>query len=311
MALSAILKGAQFPRISANARPPGRIAVLAWALATVAVAATLASSLFSRDAGYGASAFVTTSTVAAAPAAAAPEAQAVAVDPAAFRRPAPPLDGRPRVAVIVRGLGLSKQATAAAIADLGPDITLALSAYGRDLQRDADAARASGHEVFLDVPVEPAGFPANDAGPQAILSSLTATENGARLRWSLARFSGFPGLVFAPGSPALDDPATLAPLLAEPDLRGLIWAHAGARGFAGAQSDTVSAVIALDAGVAPAEIDAAFERLEGIARSNGAALVIVTPTPAAMARLKTWTATLGDKGLLLVPASALAVTPAS
>ena len=39
--------------------------------------------------------------------------------------------------------------------------------------------------------------------------------------------------------------------------------------------------------------------------------MIVSPAPATLARLKAWTAGLDDKGIALVPASALAIAPAS
>ncbi|MFT3810769.1 MAG: divergent polysaccharide deacetylase family protein [Micropepsaceae bacterium] len=312
MAVSAILKGVRLPRRTVRPRPmPARVRVsaLAWAVAVIALVAVAASSLSGGT--VGASALVTTGKAVAAEPAHPVETVRPLADPASYRRAAPPPDGRPRVAVIVRGLGLSARVTAAVIADLPPDITLALSAYGRDLQTDADAARADGHEVFLDIPVEPQGYPANDAGPQALLTSLSAAENAQRLEWSIARFTGYPGLVFAAGSPALEDAATMAPLFDKAGPGGLIWAHAGAKGFDGARVETAAAAVTLPAGASPADADAAFERLEALARKSGTALIIVSPAPATLARLKIWTASLEDKGLVLAPASALAVAPAS
>lgn len=314
MAVSAILKGARLPRLPARvrmARPPGRVAALAWALGVVALGAIVTSSMMSP--GHGASALVTTGSAAAAtahPASSAPGAETLH-NPADYRRPPPPIDGRPRVAIIVRGLGLSKMATAAAIADLPADITLGLSAYGRALQHDADAARADGHEIFLDMPVEPPGYPANDAGPQALLTSLSAAENAARMQWALERFTGFAGVILAPGSPALDSPELVTALLGEPGVQGLVWAHANGRGFAGARADIAAAALAVGSGASAHEIDSALERLEALARKNGVALAVVSPTPAMMARLKVWVSGLEGDGIALVPASALAVSPAS
>lgn len=313
MAVSAIFKGARLPRMPARmrlARPPGRVAVLAWALGIVALGGAAASSYMSH--GYGVSALVVTGPASASiPAHPKAEPREIALDPTEFRRTAPSADGRPRVAVIVRGLGLSRKTTAAAIADLPADVTLALSAYGRDLQRDADTARADGHEVFLDMPVEPAGYPGNDAGPQALLTSLTAAENDGRLQWALSRFIGFPGIVFAPGSPALDSAAFVTPLLHGPGRSGLVWAAFGAKGFEGADAAVAAAAIDIAAGSSDHDVDMALERLEAVARKGGSALAIVSATPVVMARVKAWAAGLEDEGIALVPASALAVTPAS
>ncbi|MBL8572458.1 MAG: divergent polysaccharide deacetylase family protein [Hyphomicrobiaceae bacterium] len=312
MAVSAILKGVRVPRLNLRTRPMtarARISALSWAVAVIALVAVAASSLNGGKAG--ASAFVTTGTAHASET--APEIETVRplADPATYRRAAPAADGRPRVAVIVRGLGLSARITGGAIADLPPDVTLALSAYGRDLQKDADAARADGHEVFLDVPVEPQGYPANDAGPQALLTSLSAAENAQRLEWSMARFTGFPGLVFAPGSPALESAETMAPLFDKAGPGGLVWAHAGAKGFDGARVETAAAAVTLPASASAADADAAFERLNALARKSGAALIIVTPAPTTLTRLKIWIGALENEGIVLVPASALAVAPAS
>lgn len=284
---------------------------MTWALTIAALGGAAASSMFAR--GYGVSALVTTGPADASATIAPhnPAPAATLIDPAEFRRRAPPPDGRPRVAIIVRGLGLSKAATAQAIADLPADVTLALSAYGRELQHDADAARADGHEVFLDIPVEPKGYPANDAGPEALLTALTPGENGARLQWALGRFIGFPGLVFAPGSPALESAEMLAPLFEGPALKGLVWAHAGAKGFADAKVDMATATLTIDPSASSDDVDRALERLEAAARKGTAALAIVGSAPATVERLKAWTASLDDKGIALVPASALAVSSGS
>jgi len=314
MALLASLKGARLPRRPARprlSRPPSRLAVLTWTLTVAALGGAVASSLFGP--GYGVSALVTTGPAEASAEIEPHEAPPAAtlIDPTEFRRPAPPADGRPRVAIIVRGLGLSKAATAQAVADLPADVTLALNAYGRNLQHDSDAARADGHEVFLDVPVEPKGYPANDSGPEALLTSLSAGENSERLQWALGRFIGFPGLVFAPGSPALESAATLSLLFDGQALKGLVWAHATAKGFDDAKIETATATITIEPGASADDVDSALERLEGAARKGGAALAIVGPAPVTLERLKAWTVALEDKGIVLVPASALAVTPAS
>lgn len=314
MAVLASLMGA-LPRRPARPRlqrPPTRLAVLTWTLSIAALGGAVASSFFGPD--YGVSALVTTGTASAAltaghdPKGADPVA--LQVDPTEFRRPAASADGRPRIAIIVRGLGLSKSTTARALADMPPDVTLALSAYGRDLQHDADAARADGHEVFLDVPVEPQGYPANDAGPEALLSSLGADENRERLKWALGRFVGFPGLVLAAGSPALDNPAIVTALLDDPSLKGLVWAYANAKGFADAKVEMTQAAVTIDGAAGPDDIGNALERLEAAARKGGSALAIVSPAPATLDRLKAWTSELDARGLALVPASALALSPA-
>lgn len=44
-----------------------------------------------------------------------------------------------------------------------------------------EEARAAGHEVLLEVPMEPIGYPANDPGPRPLLTSLSAEANAKRI----------------------------------------------------------------------------------------------------------------------------------
>src|SRR5437763_1565830 len=56
-------------------------------------------------------------------------------------------NGRPRIALIIGGLGLNTRATRAAIETLAPQITLSFVPYDEGLQGWIDMARAHGHEV--------------------------------------------------------------------------------------------------------------------------------------------------------------------
>src|SRR5581483_10639350 len=98
----------------------------------------------------------------------------------AFARPVQPLPGKPdapRIALIVTGLGIGTNATTDAIAKLPGPVTLALVPYGADIAALATRARTSGHEVLLQVPMEPFEYPDNDPGPQTLLTSLTPPQN--------------------------------------------------------------------------------------------------------------------------------------
>ena len=54
-------------------------------------------------------------------------------------------------------------------------------------------ARGEGHEVLLQVPMEPFDYPDNDPGPQTLLTSLDAGQNIDRLHWLMSRFQGYVG----------------------------------------------------------------------------------------------------------------------
>src|SRR5919198_4874654 len=78
----------------------------------------------------------------------------------------------PRVALIVTGLGIGASGTSEALAKLPGLVTLAFAPYGTDLERVVARARGDGHEVLLQIPMEPFDYPDNDPGPRTLLTSL-------------------------------------------------------------------------------------------------------------------------------------------
>ena len=82
-------------------------------------------------------------------------------------------------------------------------MTFAFAPYGGDLERLVARARDEGHEVLLQVPMEPFDYPDNDPGPQTLLTSLDAGQNIDRLHWLMSRFQGYVGspISWAPASP--------------------------------------------------------------------------------------------------------------
>ena len=88
--------------------------------------------------------------------------------PAAATNP----DG-PRIALIVGGLGVGASSTSDALSKISGPVTFAFAPYGSDLDNLVARARGEGHEVLLQVPMEPFDYPDNDPGPQTLLSSLS------------------------------------------------------------------------------------------------------------------------------------------
>ena len=90
-----------------------------------------------------------------------------------------------------------------------------------------DAARLAEHEYLLSIPMEPQGFPLNDPGKQALMTSLSPEQNRERLDWMLSRIAGYVGAVGAEGSLRGERFASLPdeinPVLAELARRGLLY----------------------------------------------------------------------------------------
>ncbi|MDE2373352.1 MAG: divergent polysaccharide deacetylase family protein [Hyphomicrobiales bacterium] len=235
----------------------------------------------------------------------------------AFAVPVKPLPGRPdapRVALIVAGLGISTSGTAAAITRLPAAVTLAFMPYGADVAHMVARARGEGHEILLQVPMEPFNYPDNDSGPQTLLTSLTPAQNLDRLHWLMARFQGYVGIAGAMGARFTASEQAFSPVLHETAKRGLIFVDDGTnpRSVAGriAGADNLpfaKADMVLDSVPTPVEIDHALGRLEMAAREHGVAVGISSALPVSIDRIVKWAKAAEARGFLLVPITAVAL----
>jgi polysaccharide deacetylase 2 family uncharacterized protein YibQ len=228
-----------------------------------------------------------------------------------YARPAPATAG-PRVEVVVGGLGIGPAATVEAIAKLPPSVTLAFAPYGDELDRFVARARDEGHEVMLQIPMEPFDYPANDPGPHTLTVRAKPQETLERLQWVMARFTGYTGLVTFMGARLTADEAALAPILREAASRGLLVLDDGSssrsviRTGTTAQVPTLRAQAVVDAVARPDAIDRELARLEDTARSRGFAIGTASALPMSVDRIARWAKALESKGIELVPVSALA-----
>lgn len=232
-----------------------------------------------------------------------------------YARPFDAADTRPRVAVIIAGLGLSALPTESAIDQLPGEISLAFDSYARELPSSVGRARGAGHEVLLSLPMEPADYPRQDAGPYALLTSLNATQNEERLDWVMSRAAGYIGLISTEAPHFTTVQESLSPVLQILKKRGLLLVEGGAeKSVAGALSvalnlPRVASDRILDDEASRESIDQRLAELETTARQKGAALGIGYAYPATIERVAAWAKTLEEKGLALAPASALAALP--
>ncbi len=127
----------------------------------------------------------------------------------ARRAPAAP-EGAPRIVLVVGGMGLSQTGTQKAIEALPEDITLAFAPYGSSLQRWVDKARAEGHEVLLQIPLEPVGYPEENPGEHTLLVSTDRRATAEDLAWVLARMTSYAGVMNYMGGRFLSDSKAMA-----------------------------------------------------------------------------------------------------
>lgn len=218
---------------------------------------------------------------------------------------------KPRVAVLINGMGLSDGVTSEVIKDLPAPISVAYGAYGRNLQDWVERARGAGHEVLLQVPLEPLDYPTNDPGPHTLLTTLPPEENMKRLQWLMSRFTGYVGVTNLMGAKFETTQAALAPMLEEIKARGLLFVDDGSvKDSAGSKVagaiglDYAAADVQIDAVPSPADIAKALSHLEAVAKERGAAIGVASAKPDTIKQISQWAGQLQGKGIILIPVSA-------
>lgn len=218
-----------------------------------------------------------------------------------------------QVALLVGGLGVSGSATAEAMKTLPGVVSLAFVPYGGEVARLAAAARGAGHEILLQLPMEPFEYPDNDPGPQTLLTSLTAEQNIDRMQWAMSRIQGYVGILNYMGGRFTSTETAIGPVLREVAKRGLVYVDDGtsprslAGQFAGANNlPFAKAAVVIDAVPSNAEIDRALARLEATARETGKAVGIARALPLSIERLAQWIKQAEGRGIVVVPITAIA-----
>ena len=226
--------------------------------------------------------------------------------------------GGPRIAVVLTGLGLSAAATEAAIKQLPPAVTLSFSPYARRLGQWIALARVNGHEVMIDLPMEPITFPEDDPGPHALLTFLDSKQNLRRLDWVLNRGESFVGVAAVMGSRFAASEEDMVPVMAALRERGLMFLdnRASDRSVAGEIANRLGLPHAmndrtLDAAQASRiAINSRLTEIERLAEEKGHSIAMAQPYPVTLERLRDWAAEIQSRGYALVPITALAAEQA-
>jgi polysaccharide deacetylase 2 family uncharacterized protein YibQ len=231
---------------------------------------------------------------------------------------APPIaaSARPRIALIMSGLGISAKQTASALDALPSQVTLAFEPYSGDVQHWVSEARRRGHEALLEVPMEPYDFPDSDPGPHTLRASVSEESNTERLTWSLTRFTGYAGITNLLGGRFLADPDSLAPVMTFLSRRGLFFFDSSPDSRSAApdvarqtNAPYVQSTLAIDAIQTAMEIDARLSDLETRARASNSAAGTGFVFPVTVERVASWAKGLSGRGFVLVPASAIVAHP--
>lgn len=235
-----------------------------------------------------------------------------------YARPFANPGNQPVVALVVGGLGINSTHTRSAIDELPPEVTLSFAPDAGNLQYWINKARAAGHEVLIELPMEAFDYGRMKMHPQTLLAADTGERNIPRLERLLGKASGYFGVINYQGAKFASDPGAVGPVLAALGDRGLALVEDGSfqkSAFDAAAIRTglkyARATSTIDAKLTAEDIGAELLELETLAREHGAAMGAGYAFPLTIETAKIWTSELDSRGIVLAPVSALtAVIPA-
>jgi hypothetical protein len=221
-----------------------------------------------------------------------------------------------RIAIVVGGLGLSQSGTQRALDTLPEDITLAFAASGNSLFRWMPIARRGGHEILLQLPLEPFDYPENDPGRLTLVTADSAAANLKRLHEAMGRMTNYTGVMNYLGGRFLADADALEPVMKDISARGLLFLDDGSSAqslsadYAKAYgSPHAFADVVLDEEVGKAAILGKLDELERVALRKGQAIGVASAFDESVDAITQWAREAQGRGIEIVGVSALADVP--
>ena len=216
-------------------------------------------------------------------------------------------NGKPRIAIVVGGLGLNAAYTRGAIERLPPEVTLSFVPYSDGLQTWINLARANGHEVILEAPMEPADYPNNDPGPYTLMANAKPDEMLRRMDWLLGRATGYFAVTNYLGGRFVTSDGAMTLFANTLKAHGLGFIDDGSAlrraqvGIPRASADSV-----IDEQLSADAIDRQLLTLEARALQTGQSLGAGFAYPVTIDQVIRWSNGLNQRGYQLTPASAVA-----
>lgn len=221
-----------------------------------------------------------------------------------------------RIAIVLGGLGLSQTGTQRALKLLPEEITLGFAANGNSLGRWMPEARRGGHEIVLQVPMEPFDYPDNDPGPLTLTHDNSSDRNVELLHQSMAKMTNYTGIMNYLGGRLLSDPTALEPVMRDIGQRGLLFLDDGssAQSLSATYAKAFTmphafADVVLDDEVNKTAILKKLDELERIAMRKGSAIGVASAFDESVDAVAEWAKSAGDRGIEIVGVSVLAEVP--
>lgn len=220
--------------------------------------------------------------------------------------------GLPVVSLVIGGLGINSTQTRLAIDTLPADVTLSFAPDASRLDYWIKTARADGHEVLIELPMEAYEYGRMSMRADTLIAGADEKANLAKLGKVLSRASGYFGVINYQGAKFGADAASVDPVFDVLAERGLAFIDDGSvhKATFGQVADSKGLRFARAAGPvdtrqSPQDIAAELMELETIAREHGGAIGAGFAFPVTIEAASLWIDTLEEKGLVLAPVSSL------
>ena len=222
----------------------------------------------------------------------------------------PPAQGK-TVSVIIGGLGINAAQTRRAINDLPPQITLSFASQAAGLQNWINQARAKGHEVVLELPMEPYNFDRSNAGARyTLLSDNGPAANVRNLDYLMSRAQGYFAVTNYLGEKFFDSEAAITPAVKHISNSGVGFIYDGVgknaaldRAARSARLTWIQNQSVIDASPSAAAITQTLGALERSGSASRPALGIGFSYPATIDAVEAWSKDAKERGVTLAPAS--------
>ncbi len=218
---------------------------------------------------------------------------------------------RPRVALVIDDLG-GETAIARELLQWDVPVTLSILPFTPHAKIIAREAHQKGKEVILHVPMEPHGYPKIRPGEGVLLREMDEVKLLGQLSKDLEAVPYVKGVSNHMGSRLMEDPEKTKIILSELKRRGLFFLDSRTTpqtvGLQVAQSVGLKAMertLFIDHSLNEEDIKQQIEKLIRLSLSGGKAIGIGHPHPATIQSLKEMIPKMKEKGIEIVPLSAV------
>lgn len=213
-----------------------------------------------------------------------------------------------RVIFIFSELGTNDDMLNNILENIPSGINLAYLPFTQDLKTKMTLARKKGHEILINLPMEPADYPNTDTGPNTLLTGLDKSLNLDRLHWVMAQGHEYVGLLNVQGSLFLASSQDLSPITEEIAKRGLMFVEAEACFRSQAYDLSAKQKLAytkshfvLNETLNPAELQAVLIRAEQMAQETKQITIVAHTSPLTTPVLLTWIRKAQEQNYVFLP----------